>query len=140
MFWRGILEVEAFLLADAATDQGGKLNVLGAFDSILAPTAPVGHPAFSIAMRIRFSKSESGNHPFRINIVNEDGKSILPRPLEGNIEVGVQNADESAAVNLVANFRDVRFEKFGKYSVDLSVTGKQRGSLPIYVRQAQRPG
>ena len=133
------MEVEAFLLADAATDQVGKLNVLGAFDSILAPTAPVGHPAFSVALRIRFVKSESGHHPFRINIVDMDGKSILPRAIDGNIEVGVQNAEESAAVNLVANFRDVRFEKFGKYSIDLSVSGKQRGTLPIYVRQAQRP-
>jgi len=133
------MEVEAFLLADAATDQHGKLNVLGAFDSILAPTAPIGHPAFAVALRIRFSKSESGNHPFRITIIDQDGKAIIQRPIDGNIEVGVQNADESAAVNLVANFRDVRFEKFGKYSIDLTVSGKPRGSLPIYVRQAPKP-
>ncbi len=133
------MEVEAFLLADAATDQVGKLNVLGAFDSILAPTAPVGHPSFSVALRLRFTKSESGNHPFRITIVDQDGKAIIQKPIDGNIEVSVQNADESAAVNLVANFRDVRFEKFGKYSIDLTLSGKPRGSLPIYVRQAQRP-
>lgn len=133
------MQVEAFLLADAATDQAGKLNVLGAFDSILAQTAPVVHPQLAIALRLRFAKSESGNHPFRINLINEDGKSVMPRPIDGNIQVSVQNADESAAVNLVANFRDARFESFGRYSIDLTMDGKQRGSLPLYVRQINRP-
>lgn len=117
----------------------GKLNVLGAFDSILAPVAPVTHPQFSIAMRLRFAKSESGSHTFRLNLVNEDGKPILNRPIDGNIDVRVETADSSAAVNLVANFRDVKFEKFGKYAVDLTIGGKHRGSLPLYVRQVQRP-
>ena len=71
------MQVEAFLLADAVTDQAGKLNVLGAFDSILSNQAPVLHPQLAIALRIRFAKSESGNHPFRINIVNEDGKFMV---------------------------------------------------------------
>jgi hypothetical protein len=140
------VDVEAFLLADAATDQGGKLNVIGAFDSIMAPGAPVNHPQFAIAMRIRFSKSESGDHPFRINVVDEDGKSVLSKPIDAGVKVNVLKADETLAVNLVVNFRDVRFAKFGKYSIDLTIDGRQRGSLPLYVRparpaggQAQRP-
>ncbi|MHC4882477.1 MAG: DUF6941 family protein, partial [Planctomycetota bacterium] len=32
--------MEAFLLCDAATDQNGKLNVLGAFDNIFAKETP----------------------------------------------------------------------------------------------------
>ena len=66
------MDVEAFLLCDAATDQLGKMNVLGAFDAIYAHKAPIVHPQFSVALRIRFSKSESANHPFRLNIINED--------------------------------------------------------------------
>jgi hypothetical protein len=133
------VDVEAFLISDAATDSAGKLNVLGAFDSILAPQAPVVHPQLSIALRIRFAKSESGNHPFRINIINEDGKPILPKPMDGALNVDVKNADQTLAVNLIANIRDLRFEKFGKYSVDLTIDGNQRGALPLYVRQVQRP-
>jgi hypothetical protein len=133
------MEVEAFLLADAATDQAGKLNILGAFDSILAPVAPVNHPQFAIALRIRFKKSESGDHPFRINIVNEDGKPVLAKPIDANVNVNVHRADETLAVNLVVNFRDVRFEKFGKYSIDLAIDARQRTPLPLYVREAKRP-
>ncbi len=132
------MDVEAFLVCDAATDQLGKLNVLGAFDAIMARTAPVVHPQFSVAVRLRFNKSESANHPFRLNIINEDGKSILVKPIDGNLAVQIQQAEQSVVINLVGNFRDIKFEKFGRYSVDLTMDGKQRGSLPLFVKEAQQ--
>ena len=132
------MDVEAFLICDAANDHYGKLNLLGAFDAIIAPSAPIVHPQFSVALRIRFKKSESANHPFRINVVDEDGKSIFPKPFDGNVNVQIQEAEESAVINLIVNMRDVRFEKFGRYSVDLTMDGKQRGSLPLFVKQPPR--
>src|SRR4051812_41431693 len=125
------MDVEAFLIADAATNELGKLNVLGAFDAILAVKAPVVHAQFSVVLRLRFAKSESANHPFRINIINQDGKSILPKPIDGNVNVQIKQADESVVINLVGNFRDIRFDQFGRYSVDLTMDGKLRGSLPL---------
>lgn len=133
------MDVEAFLACDAATEQYGKLNVLGAFDAILAQGLPVIHPQFAVALRLRFKKSESGNHPFRITIVNEDGKPIVPRPVDGNVNIQINEADESAVVNLIVNFRDARFERFGRFSIDLTMDGKPRGSLPLLVKQVQRP-
>lgn len=134
------MDVEAFLICDSATDQFGKLNILGAFDNILSSKAPIIHRQFSVALRLRFKKSESGNHPFRINIINADGKSILPRPVDGNVNVQIQDADESAVVNLIGNFQDVKFDSFGRYSVDLTMDGQQRGSLPVTVRHKENHG
>ncbi len=133
------MDVEAFLIADAATNEMGKLNVLGAFDAIMARNAPVIHPQFAVVLRLRFAKSESSNHPFRINIINQDGKSILPKPIDGNVNVQIREADESVVINLVGNFRDVKFDQFGRYRVDLTMDGKLRGSLPLFVRQPQSP-
>ena len=113
--------------------------MLGAFDAIMGPVAPLVHSQFSVALRIRFKKSESANHPFRINIVDEDGRSILPKPIDGNVNVQIQQVDESIVINLIVNLRDVRFEKFGRYSIDLTMDGKQRGALPLFVKQVQRP-
>jgi len=62
------MNIEAFLLCDAATDQNGKLNVLGAFDNIFAKEMPTRHRACSIASRIRFSKIEAGDHTVKIFI------------------------------------------------------------------------
>ena len=98
------MDVEAFLICDAATDQLGKLNVLGAFDAIMAKAAPVILPQFAVALRLRFQKSESANHPFRINIINEDGKSIMVKPIDGNLNIQIQQADESIVINLIGNF------------------------------------
>jgi hypothetical protein len=132
--------VEAFLVCDAATEQFGKLSLLGAFDAILSQNAPVVHPQFSVVLRLRFAKSESANHPFRMTIVNEDGKAILPKPFDGNVNVQIQQAEESVVINLVVNFRDIRFEGFGRYSIDLTMDGKPRGSLPLFIKQVQRLG
>ncbi len=133
------MDIEAFLLCDAATEQFGKLNVLGAFDGVGAPTVPVVHSQFSVALRIRFKKSESANHPFRINIVDEDGKSILIRPFDGNVNVQIHEADGFAVINLIVNFRDTKFERFGRYSIDLTMDGKQRGSLPLFIKPVTEP-
>jgi len=56
------MNIELFVLCDAATDQQGKLNILGAFDSLWAQKVPVSHPQCAVALRIRFSKIEEGEH------------------------------------------------------------------------------
>ena len=70
------MNIEAFLLCDAATDQQAKLNILGAFDIVFAKKVPAIHPACAVALRIRFQKIEEGNHSIRIYIIDEDGKGI----------------------------------------------------------------
>jgi len=128
------MNVEAFLLCDAATDQQGKLNVLGAFDSIFAKQLPVVHPACAIATRIRFPKIESGSHRVIIHVIDEDGRSIAPK-LEGNIEVRFVDDSDSAVVNLILNIQGQKFEKYGKYRIDLAIDGNIQASLPLRVSE-----
>ena len=52
------MNIEVFSLCDAATIEGGKLNMLGAFDTIMAEKVPVVHPQCTIALRLRFNASE----------------------------------------------------------------------------------
>ncbi len=124
------MDIEAFLLCDAATDQGGKLNILGAFDAIFAAQVPATHPACAVALRIRFSRIEEGQHTFRICVIDEDGTEIIPR-LDGNISVKVPPKADSAVVNVVANLQRLKLPKFGKYSIDLAIDGQQKASLPF---------
>jgi len=128
------MDIEAFLLCDAATDQGGKLNVLGAFDAIWAGQLPATHPACAVALRIRFSRIEEGQHQFRIYIIDEDGKEVIPK-LEGVISVKVPPASDSAVVNLVANLQRLKLPKYGRYTIDLAIDGQQKGSLPFILAQ-----
>ena len=128
------MNIEAFLLCDAATDQQGKLNVLGAFDNIFAKKLPSKHPACAIAARIRFEKIEEGNHPIRINIIDEDGKSIGPK-LDGNISVRVGDNVDSSVANLILNIQGLEFKAYGRFRIDLAIDGQIKGSLPFYVRE-----
>ena len=127
------MEIEAFLLCDAATDQQGKLNVLGAFDNIFVKELPAVYPACAVAARIRFEKIEEGNHPVKMLIIDEDGNALGPK-LEGNIAVKSNDKVDSVVVNLVLNMQRIKFEKLGRYRIDLAVDGQIKGVLPFSVR------
>ena len=128
------MDIEAFLLCDAATDTHGKLNVLGAFDNIFVKQLPAKHATCAIAARIRFTKSEQGEHKIKINVVNQDGEKIVPT-LDGKIGVRIPDHTESVAVNLVLNLHQLEFKSIGRYSIDLSMDDKHIASLPLNVRQ-----
>jgi len=126
------MNIEAFLLCDAATEQQGKLNVLGAFDNIYAKKVPTVHPACTIVARIRFDKIEEGNHSVRIQIIDQDGNNIGPK-LEGNISVRTRPGHDSTGVNLILNIQRLEFKQYGQYRIDLAIDNKIEGSLPFHV-------
>ncbi len=128
------MNIEAFLLCDCATDQRGKLNVLGAFDSIYAKKTPIVHPACTVATRIRFDRIEEGEHKVSIAVIDQDGKAIVPR-LNGNISVRARPDGGSSVVNLILNLQRLKFEDYGEYRIDLAIDGKVEGSLPFSVRE-----
>jgi hypothetical protein len=96
---------------------------------------PAVHPHCSVALRIRFERSETGQHPFVLHIVDDDGNDIIPL-LQGNIEVQMPPGFISSAVNVVLNLQGLKFERPGEYSVNIDVDGEQRSFLPLYVRRA----
>ena len=132
------MNIESFLLCDAATDQRGKLNVLGAFDNLFAKETPVRHRACSIAARIRFSKIEGGDHAVRIFIIDADGNSIGPK-LEGNIAVRIGDNTPAAVVNLILNVQNLEFKEYGQYQIDLAVDGTVQASLPLAIHPVPQP-
>lgn len=135
---RNKLKVELFSLCDAATESGGKLNILGVFDSLGAREVPVNHPHCAIALRLRFSRIESGSHNIRVSIVDQDGRPVLPHFNE-NIEVRMLESEESSVANLILGFAPLRFDAFGRFSIDLAVDGRQECALPLYVRKVGPP-
>lgn len=130
------MNTEVFLLCDAATDQQGKLNVLGAFDSIFAKEVPVRHSSCSIVSRIRFKKTEEGDHSVKISIIDADGNPIGPKP-EGKITVQVKDHADSAVVNLILNLQGMEFKQYGRYQIDLVLDDNVIASLPLLVNRVQ---
>lgn len=126
------MEVEIFALCDAATESGGKLNILGAFDRINVKKFPAVHPHCALALRVRFERIEEGDHSVRINFVDGDGRVVIPR-MEGKISVQFPGPVSSVCANMVLIINGLPFERAGRYSIDLAVDSRQERSLPVNV-------
>ena len=129
------MNIEVFSLCDAATvDAAGKLNVLGAFDTIWSGNMPAVYPQCAIALRIRFKNIEKGEHRVSVSFVNLDGKHIVPAA-HGTINIGFPDEQRSGSANLVLNLQMLKLENHGEYSIDLAVDGRNEASLPLFVRE-----
>jgi len=126
--------LEVFSLCDAATTETGKLNILGAFDSLWAAKIPVVHPQCAIALRIRFDNIEKGEHKIVVNLVDLDGKNIIPSAT-GAMNINIPEGQRSASANLILNIQMLKIEKAGEYSINLAIDGRTTASLPLFVRQ-----
>jgi hypothetical protein len=133
------MTLEIFALCDAATVSGGKLNLLGAFDSVYAAQAPVVHASCTIALRVRFTRNEEGDHRMRLNVVDADGQNIVPT-LDGSVGVKFGSDEESAVANVLINLQQLKFDRFGAYSVNLALDGRHEASLPLFVRATPQHG
>jgi hypothetical protein len=129
-----MMQIEVFSLCDAATTDGMKLNILGAFDTIWSSKSPILFPHCAVAIRIRFKSVESGEHKIRLNIVNSDGKHIVP-PLDGGLNLNLAPQQPSASVNFVLTIQSLKVEQFGEYSIDLAIDGRHEATLPLFVRE-----
>ena len=128
------MDIQIAVLCDAATDNNGKLNILGTFDTIYSGQFPAVHPQCSIALRMSFSKVEEGAHKIKLNFVDEDGKLVMPH-IDIPVEVAVPEDTIFISRNFIINIQQLKFDKPGLYAIDLAMDGRQDGSIPLLVKQ-----
>jgi hypothetical protein len=130
------MTIQVAVLCDAATDYNSKLNLLGTFDTILAAQLPAQHPQCSVALRIAFDRVEEGSHRLSMNFVDEDGQPIMP-VMDLPIEIVFPSDATFMSRNFVVNIQQLKFEKAGLYSIDLSVDGRPLSSIPLAVKMME---
>jgi hypothetical protein len=128
------MNIQTAVLCDAATqDASSKLNVLGAFDTLCAPQLPVVHPQCAVALRITFMSGDEGEHKMALNLINADGRSIMP-PIEIPVTVTLSDDAHFITLNFVVNIQQLKFPEAGLYSVDVRMDGESRASIPLQVK------
>jgi len=132
------MKTEIFTLCDAATEQQGKMNLLGSFDHLWARHEPIAHAGCALALKLRFTKIEEGSHKMRITFGDEDGNLVMPA-LEAPVTVVIGSGETTATSNLILNIQQLKLPKFGEYSIDLAVDGRAEASLPLYVKKLNEP-
>ena len=127
------MDIQIAVLCDAATDNQGKLNILGTFDTIHTSQLPAVHPQCSVALRMTFHKIEEGPRKLKLTFMDEDGKQIMPN-VDIPVEVGVPDDSLFISRNFILNIQQLKFDRPGLYSIDIAVDGRQEGSIPLMVK------
>jgi len=128
------MNIQVAVLCDAATDDNGKLNLLGAFDTIYARELPAIHPQCSVALRVTFFSGDEGKHTLRLNFVDADGRSIMPDFPPIPVEVTLPEDVHFGTRNFIINIQQLKFEEPGLFSVDISFDDQSAASIPLLVK------
>jgi hypothetical protein len=137
------MRLSTFLVADHAEAVGGKLYVTGGcWNTITVPELPAAHPHLTVAAALHIPwQATNQPHSLHLDLVDEDGGSRLPQPVEAKLEAGrpagMRSGDETVIV-LAFNFDGLRFERAGVHSFILSMDGTPLGDIGFKVLVAGR--
>jgi hypothetical protein len=127
------MKTEIFTFCDFAQENGGKLTIVGTFDTIVSRNFPCIHPQLSVVIRLRFDIWEFANHTFRIETRDINGELNM-EAISGNVEVkGVGNA--TAVSHLVFSISNLQFRSSGVVNFVLYMDDKELTSVPLYIRK-----
>lgn len=132
--WSDSVQLEILTFCDAATEQGGRLNILGATDHIGTPVLPFKYPQCAVVARLRAARIEEGSHTMRLMIIDADGQPLLN--VEGKMEIRFHQG-MGGVVNLIINAHQLEFREAGEYALEIAVDGIQLGSTPLFVQQRE---
>jgi hypothetical protein len=115
------MKLKLAVVCEAARERAdGRLDIIGVFDELYAPAFPAVQERMTVVFVMEWSPSESGDQPFRANLVHETGRKILG--LEGHTEVH-HAASGRAMTRLVQQLDKVVFPASGDYHFELVAGG-----------------
>lgn len=125
------------LMADAASQCDGKLNILGGgWDLIYAPAFPVTYPSLAVVVVVEADPAELDGARFEIKLVDEDGNpagvSAAGQYVAGDPTLRAPGIPTAASV--VLTFPGITFARPGRYRFIISVNDSELGSVGFTVR------
>lgn len=133
------MNIQVAVLCDAATDDNGKLNLLGAFDTIYAPQMPAVHPQCAVALRVTFQPGDEGTRKLTLNFINADGRPIMQGIPPLPVPVALPDDAHFLTRNFIINIQQLKFEEPGLYSVDVRLDDEPEAGIPLLVKLVERP-
>lgn len=133
------MKLGIFLLADYANGSGGRLNIMGVFNTIAAEQFPAQHPFMFLVAKVEAELGEQGKeHRFTLLRLDEDSNAskliedgfTIPEPAAGYRS----NPHASFIFQLI----DIPFEKPSLYEFRFLVDDHPLGSVHLDVVQRER--
>jgi len=126
------MELLIATLCDTAVENQGKLNVLGAFDAIIAQSFPARFSC-NLALRFCFTAEDHGSHKFSILLVDESEPPAENNQEESDMEVNMpEGATGYSTQNLITPLQGT-IAKAGIYHFAIRFDGKVLARVPLRV-------
>jgi hypothetical protein len=128
----------AVLADEANVSQEGKLNILGVFDRLAAPSFPTVHPKMVFVFRVQAEYADSGrSFPVRVRLVDEDGAVLFEAG--GDLVPPAVPPGELASANQIFALVGIGFPRPGSYRFVLTVGELPPHETPLILLQASWP-
>lgn len=131
------MEVSLALLADCANiSREGKLNIMGIFDRINAPSLPAAHPQMQLILNMEADRSEADrDHKLEVELIDADGNKLFR--IEGNIKFGPPPPGERVRANHIIQLNNLQFSRFGVHEFKILINNEVRRSVPLHIIEAK---
>jgi hypothetical protein len=126
------MELLVATLCDTAVENQGKLNVLGAFDAIVAQSFPARF-ACNLALRFSFTAADHGSHKFSILLVDDSEAPAENTQEESDMQVNMPEGTPGFSTqNLITPLQGT-VAKAGVYHFDIRFDGNVLVRVPLRV-------
>ena len=128
------MKLEIFTLCDAATDERGKLNIVGAFDRIISASVPAVHSSCSLVARVLLEGEEKHlEHTISINFL-DPSKKVFIKTNSGRFRVKPEEDEQATArANIIMDIQGMKLDEYGDYEIQLSIDDELHATTPFYV-------
>jgi hypothetical protein len=117
----------------ALIDQAGKLSVIGIFERIWVERFPAVHPRLHLVLRLKGRRTEIGEHPIVIQLMDPDGREVLRG--DGSVQIGEPPAGVTEVEAGAVLAFDVPLDRAGTYHFAITVDGEPSAEVPVSVTQ-----
>jgi hypothetical protein len=124
----------SFVCDSAVVGMNGNLSAMNIFQNLGATQFPVTIPKMVFVAVIQFHRSEIGVHKFRLALVDDDGRDVIP-PMAGEINATMQSLN----VNMLTEMVGINVARAGVYQLDLTIDNNHMTSEQITVAQMNAP-
>ena len=126
------MDVSLALLADAAnTSRDGKLNLLGIFDAIQAPTFPTTHPSMTLVLRLEASAADGDRaHDLDVRFIDADGARLFKIDARVVVPPGMEPGQPHQFTHPI-QINGLALKRPGQYAFEVRVDGVLAATVPL---------
>lgn len=126
------MKVEIIVICDSADFYGGRLCMLGAFDTLNADNFPASHSSCVVVCKVRADESDHGEQKVEIHIIDPDGHDVIPH---SEFSLHADSESPTMCHEHLWRIQGFPLPRPGTFYIDALADGSLLARIPLYVRR-----